>query len=424
MPDLHAARITVMGLGHFGGGAGVLRWLVNQGAQVLLTDLRTRHQLAEPLKQISDLADHIQLHLGGHDPHHFTNSDLIIASPAAPQPWNNPYLQAATHVGVPITTEIRLVTERLSRQRVIGITGSSGKSTTAAMLHHILTHADQRAHLGGNFGGSLLNTLNQIHHDDWIVLELSSFMLYWLGSSIGFPDARGWSPHAAALTNLHPNHLDWHGTLDHYHHCKHNIFRWQTPGDLAFTAAQQPPRPINLKIPGRHNELNAALALHIAQQTAGIDPAQAARALTTFTGLPHRLALIAEHDGMRFYDDSKATTPAATGLAVRAFNDPSRVHLIAGGYDKGADLSPISQLGKQLAGLYGIGATGTAIVHAAGSRAVLCQTLENAVQTAITNMRPGDVLLLSPGCASWDQFDNYQHRGIAFANAIQRTLNL
>jgi UDP-N-acetylmuramoylalanine--D-glutamate ligase len=225
----------------------------------------------------------------------------------------------------------------------------------------------------------------------------------------------------AVLTNFAPNHLDWHGTLEHYRQCKERIFAYQQPGDHAIRgeALPQAADHIPLAIPGAHNQRNARLAIAAACRAASLDPDCAARSLADFPGLPHRLQLVATCGGMRFFDDSKATTPDAAALAVGAFADPSRVHLIAGGYDKQVDLSAIADLAEHLGGLYTIGATGRAI-----NEEGYCQTLDRAVVAAIDRMADGDVLLLSPGCASWDQFDHYEQRGEAFAAAVHRTLAL
>jgi UDP-N-acetylmuramoylalanine--D-glutamate ligase len=425
MPDhLHGKHITLMGLGRFGGGATAARWLASQGASVLITDLCSEDRLADSLADLSDLIskEDIQLRLGGHVESDFTDCDLVVANPAVPRPWENPYLLAARNAGVPVTTEIRLLAERISRDRVIGVTGTAGKSTTAAMIHHILTRAGLPGHLGGNIGGSLLPRLDAIDHDDWIVLELSSAMLYWLGKGAGFPAAMGFSPHIAILTNLQPNHLDWHGTFEHYERSKHNIFKYQQPGDHQITIDAQPKgRPLPLKIPGRHNQANGHFAVEAVNRAAGIPSIEAGDFLADFPGLPHRLQLVAERGGMRFFNDSKSTTPQATVLAVRSFEDPAQVHLIAGGYDKGIDLTAISELISEIAGLYTIGATGPGLAAAAtdSSKAFHCETLHAAVQCATNRMRPHDILLLSPGCASWDQFDNYERRGEAFAEAVR-----
>ncbi|MCP3904059.1 MAG: hypothetical protein GY715_10535 [Planctomycetes bacterium] len=409
-------RVTVMGLGRFGGGLGVTRWLAGRGAEVLVTDSADAASLERPVAQLADLvaAGSVRLRLGEHVERDFTDCDLVVASPAVVRPWENSLLAAAAVAGVPVTTEIRLLVERLDRRRVIGVTGTAGKSTTSAMIHHLLDRAGHRAHLGGNIGGSLLADLDSIRDGDWVVLELSSFMLHWLASS---PDAEGWSPRIAVLTNLAPNHLDWHGTYDHYAVSKQQIFRDQRDGDHAVrgdaivTGATLP-----LGIPGLHNQHNGHVAIAVARHAIDLDTDAAAARLADFPGLPHRLELVGEDGSGRWYNDSKSTTPRATVLAVEAFDEPDRVHLIAGGFDKGLDLSSIAELCPRLAGLYAIGATGATIVARAADtdRARSCETLDRAVATARDRMRPGDVLLLSPGCASWDQFTNYEERGEAF----------
>ena len=425
-------RVTVMGLGRFGGGVGVTRWLASNGARVLVTDLQPPDHLRESLAQLSDFVDDgsVQLRLGDHLQDDFTTCDLVVANPAVPAPWKNTLLEAAREAGVPITTEIRLLVERLNRDRVIGITGTAGKSTTAAMIHHILTAAGTASHLGGNIGGSLLNQLDEIQLRHWVVLELSSAMLYWLGSDVGFNGAVGWSPHVALLTNVEENHLDWHESFAHYKQCKHNIFKYQQSDDHAIRGdGLEPPEPpesptdrIPLQIPGAHNQRNAQMAIAVVCAARIIDATQASGALGDFKGLPHRLQLVSERDGLQFYNDSKSTTPKATVLAVKSFDEASRIHLIAGGYDKGLDLSPIVQLASKLGGLYTIGATGRALVDAAtvASCCDFCGTLQVAVERAMSKMRTGDVLLLSPGCASWDQFDNYEKRGEAFVRLVTK----
>jgi UDP-N-acetylmuramoylalanine--D-glutamate ligase len=441
MDRLEGARVTVMGLGRFGGGEGVVRWLAGRGAEVLLTDLAGPDALAVPLARIRDLveAGRVRLRLGEHNISDFTTCDLVVANPAVPRPWDNRFLRAARAAGIPVTTEIRLAVERLpDRDRVIGVTGTVGKSTTAAMIHHALTAmAPAGSLLGGNIGGSLLDTLD--HAADprrWIVLELSSFMLHWLAP---------WSPAIAVVTNFSPNHLDWHGTLEHYRASKQAILASQRPGDVAVLGPSVGDWPTGpgvrrieipagdavpaLAVPGLHNALNAAVAARVCEEALGRDPIDADRGpqrarvedqLRSFRGLPHRLESIGERGGRRFYNDSKSTTPEAALLAVRAFAEPpgpgvDRVHLIAGGYDKGADLAPVAALAGQLAGLYAIGATGPALARAGG---LWCGTLEAALHAAWDRSRPGDVILLSPACASWDQFTNFEARGEAFRRLV------
>ncbi len=415
--DPHGQRVTVMGLGRFGGGAGVTRWLAENGERVTVTDVKPDSSLAEPLREIAAYVDdgRVTLHLGGHREIDFVECDHVVVNPAVPRPWENPLLRAAREAGVALTSEICLLVERICRDRVIGVTGTAGKSTTATMIHHILQRLGHRAHLGGNIGGSLLNRLGNIEPDDWIVLELSSAMLWWLSP---------WAPHVAVMTNLRPNHLDWHGSLEHYTQSKQAIFRHQAPGDLALRGDERSGAgPIFLAIPGLHNQANAQLAV-VTAASLGLDSGAAAEALADFKGLPHRLQLVAEQDGRLFFNDSKATTPEATRVAVEAFDDSTGVHLLAGGYDKKIDLSSIVQLGGQLAGLYTVGSTGRRLAQAVAGRghAEYCDTIETAVGRAHARMTTGDVLLLSPGCASWDQFDNYEQRGEAFCTSVRERI--
>jgi UDP-N-acetylmuramoylalanine--D-glutamate ligase len=472
MQSIDGARVTVMGLGRFGGGVGVTRWLASRGAKVLVTDQAPAAKLENSICQIADFVEtgFVTLRLGEHCEADFIHADLVVANPAVPRPWENRFLLAAGQAGVPITTEIRLTVEQLDRSRVIGVTGSAGKSTTSAMIHHILRALGHRAHLGGNIGGSLLASLpshigrgageegardnakghggcgpnrqssivnsqsSSIDPDDLIVLELSSAQLYWLGEGVGYPSAAGWSPHVAVITNITANHIDWHGSFDHYRESKLNIARRQTGDDVLIDGAGKHSHILenvrmSLEVPGEHNRQNALVACRAVHAMTGNSMEACAAALHDFAGLAHRLQLVAEFDGLRFYNDSKSTTPEATVLAVNSFDDPSRIHLIAGGSDKGSDLTPIADLAPRLAGLYTIGATGTRILPSPVRKGVgsegdqsfarFCETLDRAIDCALGRMTPGDILLLSPGCASFDQFTNFEARGEAFVRLVR-----
>lgn len=449
MKNLEGLKVTVMGLGRFGGGAGVTRWLAAQGATVLVTDIEPADKLKASVDSLADLTGRgiVSLRLGEHNVSDFTTCDLVVANPAVPKPWDNRFLRAAWAANVPVTTEIQLLAERLpARHRVIGITGSVGKSTTSAMIHHALRGAGLEAVLGGNIGGSLLGTLSQINASTWVVLELSSAMLCWLGGlarippgDLGSAPASTWSPHIAVATNFSPNHLDWHGDLVHYRRSKQVLLAGQQGGDIAIIGpasetsdwkhapAAQRLVPIGeidgLAIPGKHNRINAGVAVEAAV-AAGAAREAAIAAVRTFPGLPHRLQRVPSRAGLRCFNDSKSTTPESCLLAVRAFDEAgecgsSRVHLIAGGYDKGSDLAPIGRLAASLGGLYTIGKTGPAIARAAEGRAEECGTLDRAVEAALGRAKEGDVILLSPACASWDQFENYEQRGDRFAVLVR-----
>lgn len=451
MLELEGKRVTVMGLGRFGGGVGVTRFLCAYGADVLLTDLQPADKLANSLDQLRDLIDAgtVTLRLGEHNVSDFTNTDLVVANPAVPKPWDNRFLRAASAASVPITTEIRLLCERLpNRAHVIGVTGTAGKSTTSAMIAHILKADGRTVHFGGNIGGSLLPELDNITPEDWIVLELSSAQLYWLGRGVGYPEAPAWSPGVAVITNIAPNHLDWHADMAHYAESKMRILEPLSDADTAIVGTGVTLHITNhertrrmrlfdhtmvgecrLRLPGAHNRVNAAVAIQAAA-AAGIDAGCAHASLSTFEGLPHRLQLVEVDGSFRAFNDSKCTTPEACALAVRAFDETGEVgrahiHLICGGYDKKIDLAPMIEAASGCAGVYTIGATGPEIarrINLAHGHAKHCESLDNAVEQAMhaINASGGSaVLLLSPGCASWDQFTNYEERGERFARLVR-----
>jgi UDP-N-acetylmuramoylalanine--D-glutamate ligase len=288
-------------------------------------------------------------------------------------------------------------------------------------------------HIGGNIGGSLLNQLADIHENDWVVLELSSFMLESLREML-------WSPHIAVITNYSPNHLDWHDTAEAYRSAKQVVLDSQDPSDAAGDIAVLGPgaaehfasrvgntcvwsehdmedlvaSTTNLCVPGRHNRINAILADWVVDEID--DNIDGLAALSDFPGLPHRLQLVADHHGVRYYNDSKCTTPEAARLAIESFA-PGSVHIILGGYDKGADLKPLAGFASSLCkAVYAIGATSASF---AGDNAIQCATLDRAMAEIRTRVEPGDVVLLSPACASWDQFDHYEQRGEAFTALAQ-----
>lgn len=431
MQDRSRQRVTVMGLGRFGGGLAVTRYLARSGARVLLTDLADEHTLAEPLAELRPFIDSgaVQLRLGAHLLEDFTQCDAVVASPAVPRPWDNPFLSAARDNAVPITTEIQLAIDHLDPERVVAITGSAGKSTTSAMTHAALQAAAVPSILAGNIGSSVLDRLEELTQDTIVTLELSSAMLHWLND---------FAPAVAVVTNCTLNHTDWHGSFDHYQYSKQSLLRHQRAGAAAildeslkdWTTQPSVDRVIlsasdrvsSCLTPGTHNARNAAFALAAAgailrQQNIEHDPEQLSSAVRSFPGLPHRLSLCHQSLGIRFYNDSKSTVPNATLLAVAALSetiDQSRIHLIAGGHDKGSDLSEIARLAPTLAGLYTIGATGKSLASAAPSGAFSCEELDTAMRMILQRTNPGDAVLLSPGCASWDQFTNYEQRGERF----------
>ncbi|MBA4119093.1 MAG: hypothetical protein C0513_00055 [Isosphaera sp.] len=443
MPDYAGQRVTVMGLGRFGGGVGVVRFLAARGARVTVTDKDPPDKLAGSIAQIEPLvrAGVVSLALGGHLERDFTSADLVVANPAVPTPWSDPYLAAAAARRVPVTTEILLLLGELpddARARTVAITGTAGKSTTTAMIAHALAGASLRVAVGGNIGGSLLAHPEATAAPALIVLELSSAMLHWIGQ------AGGWSPRVAVVTNFSDNHADWHGSIDHYRASKQRILAgqragdtailgpgaqdWPTPPGVTRTLSRDHPYPGPLVVPGAHNRANAHQALLAASALApDAPPAALAHALAGFPGLDHRLALVARRGSQRFFNDSKCTTPDACLRALSALARPdngstAHVHLIVGGYDKRSDLSGVAQLAAVTAGLYCVGHTGPAIHAAAAAlapgRSFLAGDLACAVRLATERMAGDHDLLLSPACASWDQYEHFERRGEHFQRLV------
>jgi UDP-N-acetylmuramoylalanine--D-glutamate ligase len=435
MTELRNKRVTVAGLGRFGGGIAVTRWLVEQGAaSVLVTDKSPATDLAESVKQLEGLP--IEFRLGEHRVEDFMSADLVVTSPAVPP--TSEFLQAAFDAGVRITTEIRLFVERCPCT-IIGVTGTKGKSTTSTLLHRMLS-TRYKTWVGGNLGGSLLSELPNMEKTDLVVLELSSYMLWWLG-------AMHWSPHVGLVTLVTSDHLDWHGDIQGYVDAKRNLLRFQRPDDYAvlneedevtrefaraapgkvvlFGLAHR--KPFELKLPGKHNQLNAQGA-YAAAQIFGVSWDEAQAAIREQDPLPHRLQLVYEHAGVRWINDSIATVPDAAIAALDSF-PLRRVIQIVGGYDNGSPVTALcNALAERAKAALCVGATGKRILQGmaesslpAGAASVYdCGDLATAVKTARSIAAAGDVVLLSPGCKSYGDFANFEKRGEAFA-ALSRS---
>jgi UDP-N-acetylmuramoylalanine--D-glutamate ligase len=429
MLDLRNKRVTVQGLGRFGGGIAVAKWLAGQGARVLVTDKDPADKLADSVKQLAGLP--IEFRLGEHREDDFRNTDLVVASPAVP--LNNTFLQAARAANVPITTEIRLFVERCRAKRVVGVTGTKGKSTTTAMLASMLAQK-HKTWVGGNIGKSLLEDLPGIGEGDVVVLELSSFMLEHLRPT-------RWSPHVAVVTMVAQDHLDWHGSLEAYVDAKRVLLAFQKPTDftvlnetdagckaIARSAAAQVrfygkdgAKPFDLKLPGVHNQVNAQGAF-TAANCLGVTWAEAQTGLNTFKSLPHRLELVHEERGVRFYNDSIATIPEAAIAALNSF-PAGRVIQIVGGRQKDLPLGGMCDaLAARAKAVLCIGEKGPELAEKLrksvrdGRPAVHdCADMAGAIRTAKQIAAEGDVVLLSTGCKSYDQFVNFEQRGETFA---------
>ncbi len=451
-------RVTIFGLGSFGGGLGAVEFLASRGAQLTISDQRTAEQLAESRAALVGFPD-LNWQLGGNRADDVFDAELVIVNPAVRR--DHPLLVAARQRGIPLTSEMNLFWQHNPAQ-VLAVTGSNGKSTTTALLHNILQQTERTVWLGGNIGRSLLPQVEAIRADHLVVLELSSFQLTEL-------DRLQVSPHVSVVTNFSPNHLDWHDTLDHYRWAKQTMFRWQTLHDFAVINADDPevtswptlgkircfglqphmasgwtlnpsgaviertehgletvvPLTDWLALPGRHNLANA-LAAATAARCVGASHQAIEVGLRTYQSLPHRLQWVGGAAGRDFYNDSLATTPESAIVALAAFDRPTV--LLAGGYDKQVDLSAMATaIAGRCRAVACMGTTGPRlrelITQVPRNQAVVspsCQNFGEAFDWAVMQSQPGDAIVLSPGCASYDWFRNFADRGQQFTERARQ----
>lgn len=437
-------KITLMGLGLLGRGVGDARYLAECGAELIVTDLKTREQLAESVAQLEAFPN-ITFVLGEHRLEDFNNRDMILK--AAGVPLNSPYIAEAEKNAIPVRMSADLFAE-ISGVLVAGITGTRGKSTVTHMLHAILKEAGRKVLLGGNVRGvSTLALLADVTPEHVAVLELDSWQLQ------GFGEARR-SPQVAVFTTLFPDHQNYYGSTslttgksgsDQYLADKANIFLYQKPSDTLVLGKQcaaiiiekygakidsrtivadelKLPDTWTLRIPGQHNRYNAALAL-AAARALGVDDSVSREALGAFAGVPGRLELIREVNGVKVYNDTTATTPDATLAALKALNvgfTKPHIILIMGGADKELDMNTllyeIPNYTKRVILLTG---TGTNRVLEFLSGASVFDALDKAVQEAFVGAEAGDVVLFSPAFASFGMFKNEYDRGDQFNALVQ-----
>ncbi|MHC4780531.1 MAG: UDP-N-acetylmuramoyl-L-alanine--D-glutamate ligase [Planctomycetota bacterium] len=413
-------KATVMGLGLFGGGAAVTRFLCRLGARVTVTDLRGEEVLAPSLSALEGLG--IRFVLGKHEESDFSDADMVVVNPAVPP--SSPFLEIARAKGLRIESEMNLFFQACRSRWVVGVTGSNGKSTTTSLTGAMLREAGFETRVGGNIGKPLIEEALDISKEDRVVLELSSFQLEDLGRL-------SLSPPVAVLTNLTPNHLDRHGTFPAYVRAKETIFKHQRDRETAVLNADDEQSMILAdRVPGRivlfstEKELDEGyfLAAAAAAAEAGAPPGPIGRAIASFESIPHRLERIAERSGALWFNDSIATTPESTVAALGAFDGP--IVLIAGGYDKKLDLGAMCRAAARKARVVVLlGATAeklkVGMEEAGGGAAVLmAKTLAEAVSRAASSSRPGDTVVLSPGAASYDMFLNFEDRGNRFRKLV------
>jgi UDP-N-acetylmuramoylalanine--D-glutamate ligase len=438
MDFLKGKTVVIMGLGVFGGGVDTAKFAARFAKKVIVTDKGDEKKLAGSIKELEQF-NNIEFHIGGHQTSDFTDSDVIIVNPAVDE--NNPYIDAAKSKGRLITSQMEIFFQ-LCPAQIAAITGSNGKSTTTSLTAHLLKNYKKgNVWLSGNIGNHpLLETLDQIKANDIVVLEISSFQLEQLGRIKR-------SPHVSCITNIAPNHLDRHKTMENYCAAKENIVRFQNAGDAAVLNAydesclkwyekyKKTERKCFLfdrekvdskltsvfKLPGKANRENLAAAVTIAHFF-GLKDSDLVASVESFVSLPHRLQLVGTVNGTRYYNDSIATTPESTVVGVEAFSEPKI--LIAGGYDKGLPFEAMAKaISSKLKALILIGVTADKIekcIRDTGTVPPIYRekTLQDAVNRARTVSAPGDVVLMSPACASYDMFLNFVQRGNMFAEMV------
>ena len=402
-------RVLVLGLARSGRAAALA--LARRGVQVVAAD---RSPDADPGRLV---AAGVEVRVGSEEESLLGGVEVVVKSPGVP--GESPLAAAARSSGIPIWSEVELGFRLLHDNPLIGVTGTNGKTTTTELLAAMLRADGRTVETAGNVGRALTDVAESVEPGTWIVCELSSFQL---------EDVHTFACDVAVLLNLEPDHLDRHGTFDAYRDTKLRIFERAgvriVPRGLGFDGTEfsaDDPLPAEPLIPGAHNRENAAAAT-AAARAAGVGDEAIATALRTFPGVPHRLELVLESNGVRYVNDSKATNTAAARRGVAAYDAPLR--LILGGSLKGEDFGPFARdLPPTVRSIYLIGEAADELavaLDAAGRSYTRAGTLAHAVALAAADANPGDVVLLSPACASYDQFDNFEQRGDAFRALVAR----
>jgi len=447
--SLSGKKTTLLGLGART-SVELARYLVRRGADVTITDRKPAEALALEIGLLGDLP--VRLVLGGHPEEVIVGADVVFVTPGAPR--DLPVLVEARRRGVELSSEIELLFAEC-RSPIVGITGSSGKTTTTTLVGLILEADGRRVSIGGNIGVPLIDKLDEIGDDSWVVLELSSFQLEEMAAS----------PHIAAVLNVTPNHLDRHKTIEAYTAAKANILRYQGPQDHAILGLDDPIasslaplsrgrvtcfsherkveagawlsgdavvlrratgdeeicRTGEIRLRGEHNVWNV-LAASAISGAAGASAAAIRSVVTSFAGVEHRIEPVRTLDGVTYYNDSIATTPERTIAALRSFSEPTV--LVVGGRSKHLPLDEMAALAaRKCRAVVTFGEMSDEVREALAS---LPDTdvrdggdLESAIKVARALARPGDVVLMSPAGTSFDAYRDFEARGARFKEIVQ-----
>ncbi len=448
--ELNGKRVLVVGLGKSGVASAL--FMKKKGASVSVSDTKSGDELRNEIPVLLD--NGITVETGGHGDRTFRGQDLIVVSPGVPV--DAPPLVQARSLGEKVIGEIELAAQFLPGP-IVAITGSNGKTTTTTLVGEIMTASGFTALVGGNIGTPAISLAERANPETVIVLEISSFQLETIQT---------FRPKVAVVLNITPDHLDRHRTFDIYADAKARIFENQQPADYAVLNADDPTcaamgnrtraqvfwfsrqkeveqgtwvrdgnivfrdgggqREIlqvsDIPLKGAHN-LENVLAAVCAGALMKCAPDKIRQAVHSFKAVEHRLEFVATIRGVDYYNDSKATNVDATIKALESF--PSNIHLILGGKDKGSDYTVLNDLlRKRVKRVYTIGAAAAKIEsQIKGSEIVQAETLENAIRKANAAAQSGDIVLLAPACASFDQFKSYEHRGKMFKEIVRGLAN-
>jgi len=445
--NVESQKILVIGLGKT--GIATVRFLAGRGAKVVVTDEKDLSELKGAADEIGTLSQDVRF--AGYDLDVLSGLDIIIPSPGVPP--SNFLLSEAAKRKIPILSEIELA-YRFLRTPMIAITGTNGKTTTTTLIGMLLSQEGMNTFVGGNIGNPLISYIDGKQDDDYVVVEVSSFQLQWI---------QHFHPYISILLNTTCDHVDYHGTFDAYRMIKERIFKNQTDKDYAILNGDEPNSTIlaekltakgllfstskqvspgmfldrnrlvyqssdgireeypldMVKIPGLHNVENVMAAV-IAARICRCSPANVMKTVEGFRGIAHRIEFAEEKGGVSFYDDSKGTNVGAVVRALETFSRP--IILLLGGRDKEGDFETLSPLIKErVKELVLFGEARLRINDLIGGvvKTMLVSTLKEAIEVAYRHSVPGDVVLLSPGCASFDEFSSYKERGRFFKEVVR-----
>jgi UDP-N-acetylmuramoylalanine--D-glutamate ligase len=462
MGPISGKKVLVVGIAR--SGVAAARLLASKGAVVIANDIKPESEIRETADELRKLG--VMLSLGGHPESLFANADLIVLSPGVPVDLLP--LESAGNAGIEIISEPELA-GRFLRGRMIGVTGSNGKTTVTTLIGELMQAAGADVIVGGNIGTPLTSLIEKTTDSTWTVAELSSFQLEMIDSL---------RVHVAVVTNITPDHLDRHGSFENYVRAKHRVFSNQVEDDWAVLNGQDQgvadivanlgvssrkvyfsssgPETLTgalasvyarggrvcttmttdyrgevevmgvdeIPLPGMHNVENVMTALaatFCAMETEADELPVLREAIKRFKGVEHRIEYVAEIGGIKFYNDSKATNVDSTLKALEAFE--RNIIVILGGKDKGSDYTVLAPLIRDRVKLMIlIGAASDKIaeqLEGAGSM-TRARSMQDAVLSAMEVATAGDVVLLAPACASFDMFDNYEHRGRVFKEAVYK----